>query len=118
MVRGDCQGSVTQPSGARHNLQEDHWQGSPAKRILEDDWCLGVNDLSPQASMSFLGIPKKQKSQISVAEDHDDESLGQLMIIDEKCVANMGLVMAVNDGWGRGSQSIYHFNCMFLEVGR
>ncbi|VCX04406.1 unnamed protein product [Gulo gulo] len=40
------------------------------------------------------------------------------MIIDEKCAAHMGLVMAVNDGWGRGINPSIMFNCMFLEVGR
>uniref|UniRef100_A0A7N5KNC4 HIT domain-containing protein n=1 Tax=Ailuropoda melanoleuca TaxID=9646 RepID=A0A7N5KNC4_AILME len=104
MVRGDPQDLVTPTGGGRHDLQEDPWQGDPAKRIFEDDWCLGVHDISLQASTCFLVIPNKRISQISVAEDHD-ECLGQLMIVDKKCAADTGL----------GGQSVCHVHLHVFE---
>lgn len=118
MVRGDPQDLVIPTGGGRHDLQEDPWQGHPAKRIFEDDWCLGVHDISLQASTCFLVIPNKRISQISVAEDHD-ECLGQLMIVDKKCAADMGLVMKWwRMKFGRGVNVSVMFFCMFLKVGR
>lgn len=118
MVRGDPQDLVTPTGGGRHDLQEDPWQGDPAKRIFEDDWCLGVHDISLQASTCFLVIPNKRISQISVAEDHD-ECLGQLMIVDKKCAADTGLVMKWwRMKFGRGVNLSVMFICMFLKVGR
>uniref|UniRef100_A0A5F9D487 HIT domain-containing protein n=1 Tax=Oryctolagus cuniculus TaxID=9986 RepID=A0A5F9D487_RABIT len=45
----------------------------PAKIIFEDDQCLAFH-ISPQAPTHFLVIPKKHISQISAAEDADENS--------------------------------------------
>ncbi|EPQ11264.1 Histidine triad nucleotide-binding protein 1 [Myotis brandtii] len=88
----------------------------PAKIISEDDQCLAFHDISPQAPTHFLVIPKKHISQISVAED-DDENLGHLMIVGKKCAADLGLKkgygMVVNEGTDAG-QPVYHVHLHVL----
>ena len=45
----------------------------PAKIIHEDEQCLAFHDVSPQAPVHFLVIPKKPIAQLSLAEDSDEQ---------------------------------------------
>lgn len=45
----------------------------PADIIYEDDQCLAFNDVAPQAPTHFLVIPKKPITQLSLAEDSDEQ---------------------------------------------
>lgn len=49
----------------------------PCNFIYEDDRCVAFHDLSPQAPVHFLVIPKKAISQLSKANDDDAELLGK-----------------------------------------
>lgn len=53
----------------------------PCNFIYEDDQCVAFHDLSPQAPVHFLVIPKKAISQLSKAADDDAELLGN----EKKC---------------------------------
>ncbi|XP_059537190.1 adenosine 5'-monophosphoramidase HINT1-like [Myotis daubentonii] len=87
-----------------------------AKIIFEEDQCLPLHDISPQATTQSLVIPKKPIVQISVAEDND-KNLGHLMIVSKKSAANLGLEkgyqMVVNEG-SHGEQSLYHVHLHVL----
>ncbi|XP_038258520.1 histidine triad nucleotide-binding protein 1 [Dermochelys coriacea] len=89
----------------------------PAKIIFEDEQCLAFHDISPQAPMHFLVIPKKPIVQLSEAEDSDESLLGHLMIVGKKCAAELGLTkgyrMVVNEG-PDGGQSVYHVHLHVL----
>nr|XP_058912060.1 adenosine 5'-monophosphoramidase HINT1-like [Kogia breviceps] len=89
----------------------------PAKIIYEDDQCLTFHDISPQAPTHFLLIPRKQISQISVAEDNGESLLGHLIIVGKKCAADLGLKkryqMVVNEG-SDGGQSVYRVHLHVL----
>ncbi|XP_056655408.1 adenosine 5'-monophosphoramidase HINT1-like [Monodelphis domestica] len=91
----------------------------PAKIIFEDDQCLAFHDVCPQAPTHFLVIPKRPVTQISVAED-DDENLGHLMIVGKTCAADLGLKkgyqIVINKG-PDGGQSVYQIHLHIL-VGR
>ncbi|XP_074055683.1 adenosine 5'-monophosphoramidase HINT1-like [Macrotis lagotis] len=90
----------------------------PAKIIYEDDQCLAFHDVCPQAPTHFLVIPKKPITQISVAEEEDENLLGHLMIVGKKCAADLGLKkgyqMVINGGADGGNLSIISI-CMLLE---
>ena len=45
----------------------------PAKILHEDEQCLAFHDVSPQAPVHFLVIPKKPIVQLSLAEDCDEQ---------------------------------------------
>ncbi|VTJ81014.1 Hypothetical predicted protein [Marmota monax] len=89
----------------------------PTKIIFEDDQCLAFHDIAPQAPTRFLVVPKKQITQISAAEDDDENLLGHLMIVGKKCAADLGLKngywMVVNEG-ADGGQSVYHVHLHVL----
>ncbi|XP_033070729.1 histidine triad nucleotide-binding protein 1-like [Trachypithecus francoisi] len=88
----------------------------PDKIIFEDDRCLALHNISPQAPIHFLVIPKKHISQVSAAEDDDESLLGHLMIIGKKCAdlgLNKGYRMVVNEG-SVGGQSVCHVHLHVL----
>jgi histidine triad (HIT) family protein len=88
----------------------------PAKIIFEDDQCLAFKDISPQAPVHFLVIPKVRGNltQLSKARVSDEPLLGHLMFVAqlvarEQGIADTGFRVVVNDGI-EGSQSVYHLH--------
>lgn len=75
--------------------------------------CVAFNDISPTAPVHFLVIPRKPISQLSTAEDGDEQVLGHLMIVARKLAKERGLTngfrIVVNDG-KHGCQSVYHLH--------
>ena len=53
----------------------------PATIIYEDDQCLAFNDVSPQAPIHFLVIPKKPIDMLSNASEDDTPLLGRDFIV-------------------------------------
>ncbi|XP_060588460.1 uncharacterized HIT-like protein Synpcc7942_1390 isoform X2 [Ruditapes philippinarum] len=74
----------------------------PADIIYEDDQCLAFNDVSPQAPVHFLVIPKKPIAQISDAEQGDQMLLGHLLLVAkqvaEKRNLENGYRIVINNG--------------------
>ncbi|XP_040131207.1 adenosine 5'-monophosphoramidase HINT1 [Ictidomys tridecemlineatus] len=93
---------VAQPSDGDTIFEKIIHKEIPAKIIFEDDQCLAFHDTAPQAPTHFLVVPKKHITQISAAEDDDENLLGHLMIVGKKCAADLGLKkgyqMVVNEG--------------------
>nr|XP_034319800.1 histidine triad nucleotide-binding protein 1-like [Crassostrea gigas] len=85
----------------------------PCEFIYEDDQCVAFNDLSPQAPVHFLVIPKKPISRLSEAEDADEQLLGHLVLAAKKVAKQQGLNegyrLVINDG-PMGGQSVYHIH--------
>ncbi|XP_013396806.1 histidine triad nucleotide-binding protein 1-like [Lingula anatina] len=85
----------------------------PCKFIHEDDKCVAFHDLSPQAPIHFLVVPRKPLSQLSKAEDGDKEMLGHLLLVAKQVAKELGLEkgfrLVVNDG-AEGAQSVYHLH--------
>ncbi|XP_034319800.2 adenosine 5'-monophosphoramidase HINT1 [Magallana gigas] len=85
----------------------------PCEFIYEDDQCVAFNDLSPQAPVHFLVIPKKPISRLSEAEDADEQLLGHLVLAAKKVAKQQGLNegyrLVINDG-PIGGQSVYHIH--------
>ncbi|XP_047513631.1 adenosine 5'-monophosphoramidase HINT1-like [Pieris napi] len=84
--------------------------------IYEDEFCLAFNDVSPQAPVHFLVIPKKRIPRLQDCESSDKELLGHLMIVarslgGERAPAGWRLV--INNG-RHGAQSVYHLHLHVL----
>ncbi|GLV44682.1 histidine triad nucleotide binding protein 1 [Carabus blaptoides fortunei] len=90
----------------------------PCNFIYEDDQCVAFDDINAQAPVHFLVIPRKPISQLSRAEDADEQLIGHLMIVARKIAAQRGLQrgfrIVINDG-PIGAQSVYHLHVHVLS---
>ncbi|XP_059921683.1 uncharacterized HIT-like protein Synpcc7942_1390 isoform X1 [Gadus macrocephalus] len=89
----------------------------PADIIYEDEKCLAFRDITPQAPVHFLVIPKVQIPRLSAAQDGDAELLGHLLLVAKNEAKKEGLSegyrVVVNDG-PHGAQSVYHLHVHVL----
>ncbi|NWV61896.1 HINT1 protein, partial [Malurus elegans] len=78
---------------------------------------LMFHDLSPQAGMLFLVMPKEPITGLSEAEDSGESLHGHVMIVGKMCVAHLGLTngfrMVVDEG-PEGGQSVYRVHLPIL----
>ncbi|XP_068232527.1 adenosine 5'-monophosphoramidase HINT1-like [Palaemon carinicauda] len=85
----------------------------PTKFIHEDDQCVAFSDISPQAPVHFLVIPRKPIDMIENAGDEDEQLLGHLLLVARKVAKEQGLDkgyrLVVNNGQ-EGAQSVYHLH--------
>jgi len=69
----------------------------PADKIYEDEHCIAINDINPQAPVHVLVIPKKSIDKLSSALPEDESLLGHLMLVVAKLAAeNMLLIPAID----------------------
>ena len=58
----------------------------PANIIFEDDTCIIIEDISPQAPIHYLAIPKREIKGISDLSDTDHGVIDHLMMLSKmKC---------------------------------
>ncbi|XP_071402376.1 histidine triad nucleotide-binding protein 2, mitochondrial [Centroberyx affinis] len=89
----------------------------PADIIYEDDKCLAFRDISPQAPVHFLVIPRVPIPRISDVKDDDAELLGHLLVVAKNVAKKESLAegyrVVINDG-KHGAQSVYHLHIHVL----
>ena len=91
----------------------------PSDVVYEDDKCLAFRDISPQAPVHVLLIPKERDglTRLFNANEKHQEILGHLMVVAAKIAKqeNMeeGYRVVVNDGIN-GCQSVYHLHLHLL----
>jgi histidine triad (HIT) family protein len=88
----------------------------PAKIVYEDDRCLAFHDVTPQAPVHVLIIPKKEIAKIGEAEVEDESLLGHLFLKAGDVAKQLGLAdfrLVVNNGAGAG-QSVFHLHIHIL----
>ncbi|KAM9858425.1 putative HIT-like protein [Aulostomus maculatus] len=89
----------------------------PADIIYEDEKCLAFRDISPQAPVHFLVIPRIPIPRISEAKDDDVELLGHLLVVAKNVAKQESLTegyrVVINDG-KHGAQSVYHLHIHVL----
>jgi len=90
----------------------------PADIIYEDDTCIVINDIAPQAPTHLLIIPKKTIKMISKSDDSDALVLGHLMLTAKKMALQLGLDdtfrLVVNNG-AKAGQSVFHLHVHLLS---
>lgn len=62
---GDCKGPTIFSKIINRDI--------PADIIYEDETCLAFNDISPQAPVHFLVIPKREISMLDYAKPEDEQ---------------------------------------------
>ena len=92
----------------------------PAKIAYEDDVCLALRDINPQAPTHVLIIPRKVIPTHADLTDADRDLLGHLHLVAVKLAKQLGL----HDGYrivvnclDRGGQTVPHLH-MHLMGGR
>lgn len=90
----------------------------PADIIFEDDRCLAFRDVSPQAPVHVLIIPKKEIASVDALDDEDAAIVGHIFLVlcnlaRELGVAAAGYRIVVNSG-PDGGQTVDHLHFHLL----
>lgn len=90
----------------------------PARKVLEDDQCVAFHDLTPQAPVHVLVIPKQHLDGLKDAKDGDGPMLGHLLLAARNVAKELGLVedgyrTVINTG-AHGGQSVFHLHVHVL----
>ena len=89
----------------------------PANIIYEDDLCIIIEDISPQAPVHYLAIPKKMIKGISDLNDTEDKDiLGHIMISIRNQMVQMNIKdyrLVINNGSEAG-QTVFHLHIHIL----
>jgi histidine triad (HIT) family protein len=74
----------------------------PAKIEYEDDRCIVIHDIEPQAPVHLLIIPKKLIARLAEATEADEGLLGHLLVVAGLIAAKLklekGFRIVVNNG--------------------
>jgi histidine triad (HIT) family protein len=90
----------------------------PAKKVLENDFCLAFHDISPQAPIHVLIIPKTKLKNISEATSEHVPVLGRILemaglVAHHLKVIESGYRLIINNGRDAG-QSVDYIHCHLL----
>jgi len=88
----------------------------PAKIQFEDDRCIVIHDISPQAPVHLLVIPKKVIPTLNDATEADKETLGHLLRVASKVMNELGhsdYRTTINCGAG-AQQTVFHLHVHVL----
>jgi histidine triad (HIT) family protein len=90
----------------------------PAAIVYEDEVCLAFRDISPQAPVHILIVPRKVISRVALAGEGDAELLGRLLLAAGKVaaaegVADSGFRLVINNGPDAG-EAVPHLHIHLL----
>ena len=88
----------------------------PADIIFEDDLCILIEDISPQAPIHYLAIPKKEIIGISDLSNEDKELIGHLMLMIKEQMSKRSIKdyrLVINNGSEAG-QTVFHLHIHVL----
>ena len=89
----------------------------PAEIVYEDELCIAIKDINPQAPVHLLLIPRQPIDRLSNAADEDQALLGHLLLAAGKITRQLKIDgafrLAVNNGAEAG-QSVFHLHLHIL----
>lgn len=89
----------------------------PADIVYEDEWAIAFRDISPQAPVHILVIPKKPIPRLADADTDDTLLLGHLLMtvkqIAQQESLEDGYRVVINTG-ADGGQTVYHLHLHLL----
>jgi len=92
----------------------------PSEFLYEDEHCVAINDISPQAPVHVLVIPKKGIPRLVDSQPEDQALLGHLLLAAGKIAEQLGVADAfrliINNGSGAG-QTVFHLH-LHIIAGR
>ena len=63
----------------------------PSEFLYEDEHCIAINDVNPQAPVHVLVIPKQSIPRLVDAQLNDQALLGHLMLVAGKLAQQLGV---------------------------
>lgn len=85
----------------------------PSNKVFEDDQCICIHDVSPQAPVHLLMIPRKPIPRLADATPEDKALLGHLMLKVGDVARDLGIDDAfrviMNNGANAG-QTVFHLH--------
>ncbi|MFB0950277.1 MAG: histidine triad nucleotide-binding protein [Halioglobus sp.] len=85
----------------------------PSAVLYEDEHCIAINDINPQAPVHVLVIPKQSIPRLVDAQLNDQALLGHLMLVAGKLAQQLGVGdafrLVVNNGAEAG-QTVFHLH--------
>ncbi len=90
----------------------------PAKIAHEDELCIAIHDISPQAPVHVLVIPKKPIARVGAATAADQAILGHLLLTagnlaKQLGVSESGYRLVINSG-AHGGETVPHLHVHLL----
>ncbi len=89
----------------------------PAPKVYEDEHCIVINDIQPQAPIHLLVIPRKAIPRLVDAGPEDQQLLGHLMLVARQMAEEQGIGdgfrLIINNGEG-GGQTVFHLHLHVL----
>ncbi|MDZ4662926.1 MAG: histidine triad nucleotide-binding protein [Pseudomonadota bacterium] len=95
----------------------------PSKKVYEDEWVLGLEDLNPAAPVHYLFLPKKHVRSLNELNLHQDSQDGEQLIArifsaiskvtNKENISDPGYKVAINTGV-KGGQSVFHLHVHLL----
>ena len=85
----------------------------PSEFLYEDEHCIAINDINPQAPVHVLVIPRQSIPRLVDAQLNDQALLGHLMLVAGKLAQQLGVGdafrLVVNNGAEAG-QTVFHLH--------
>ncbi len=89
----------------------------PADIIFEDDRCIAIRDINPQAPTHILIIPRKEIVSLADAQEGDTPLLGHLLVVAARLAEQLNLsngYRTVLNCGPDGGQSVDHLHVHLL----
>ena len=89
----------------------------PCEKLHEDEFCIAFNDISAQAPIHYLVIPKKQIINLIDCMEEDKNLLGHLLLTGSNIAQSKKLKnwrTVINTGKESG-QTVFHLHIHFLS---
>ena len=92
----------------------------PSEFVYEDEHCVAINDIHPQAPVHVLVIPRRSIPRLVDAGADDQALLGHLLLAAGRIAEQLGVAEAfrliINNGSGAG-QTVFHLH-LHIIAGR
>jgi len=89
----------------------------PAEIVYEDEQCVAIRDINPQAPVHLLVIPRKPIAKLCDARADDQALLGHLLLVANRVASEQGhgqtFRVVINTGADAG-QSVFHLHVHVL----
>lgn len=85
----------------------------PSEFLYQDEHCIAINDINPQAPVHVLVIPRQSIPRLVDAQLDDQALLGHLLLVAGKLAQQLGIGdafrLVVNNGADAG-QTVFHLH--------
>jgi histidine triad (HIT) family protein len=85
----------------------------PSNKVYEDDELFAFHDISPQAPVHILVVPRRHISSLEEAEQGDAALMGKILMLIQKLAREQGVspgYRVVNNCGASAGQSVFHIH--------